>query len=175
MRILSRSFSAILGILLFGIAAVAAFSVAQGQPGSKTPVGHSDASSWKTPIQEVLDAQVAAWNRGDIDGFLSGYWNSPDFVYVGNKRVVRGWSNARDFYYQSLRTPDGKTEPMGILRLDETQFASLGPEAALVWGTYTVAIPGQKPYGGFYTLVLRKFPEGWRTIYDRTSSATLQN
>jgi beta-aspartyl-peptidase (threonine type) len=64
---------------------------------------------------------------------------------------------------------------MGILRLDETQFASLGPEAALVWGTYTVAIPGQKAYGGFYTLVLRKFPEGWRTIYDRTASATLQN
>ena len=39
-------------------------------------------------IQEVLDQQIAAWNRGDIDGFMAGYWKSPDMVYIGNEKIV---------------------------------------------------------------------------------------
>lgn len=135
----------------------------------------SPANDPAKPIQAVLDAQIAAWNRGDIEGFMAGYWNSPDFVYVGNKQVVHGWQAMLDRYHQAFRAADGTAVPMGTLQLSEIQIMPLGADAALVWGTYTVVNPDGKRRGGLYTLVLRKFPQGWLTVYDRTSSEPLQN
>jgi uncharacterized protein DUF4440 len=130
---------------------------------------------WTKPIQTVLDAQIAAWNRGDIEAFMAGYWNSPDFIYIGNKQVVHGWQAMLDRYRKSFTAADGSALPLGTLRLDDTQITPLAPDAALVWGTYSVVNPDGKRRGGLYTLVMRKFPEGWRTVYDRTSSEPLPN
>ena len=129
----------------------------------------SDADA-KQAIQSVLDQQVAAWNRGDIKGFMSGYWNSPDLIYVGNTKVTRGWQTLLDRYQDYSKTSAGQ---IGTLELQETQITLLSPESALVWGTYRVLQPGQDRKG-LYTLVLRRFQEGWRTVYDRTSSEPLR-
>jgi uncharacterized protein (TIGR02246 family) len=124
-------------------------------------------------IQTVLDEQIVAWNRGDLEGFMAGYWNSPDFVYLSNKQVVRGWQTMLDRYRQTFKS-SGEAQ-MGMLELQDTQITLLGEEAALVWGTYRVVNPDGKQRGGLYTLVMRKFPEGWRTVYDRTSAEPLPN
>lgn len=131
--------------------------------------GGSDADA-KQAIQSVLDQQVTAWNRGDIKGFMSGYWNSPDLIYVGNTKVTRGWQTLLDRYEDYSKTSGGQ---IGTLELQETQITLLSPESALVWGTYRVLQPGQDRKG-LYTLVLRRFQEGWRTVYDRTSSEPLR-
>jgi uncharacterized protein (TIGR02246 family) len=124
-------------------------------------------------IQAVLDEQLAAWNRGDLEGFMAGYWNSPDFVYLSNKQVVRGWQAVLDRYRRNFKSsPEAQTQ-MGKLELQDTQIILLGKEAALVWGTYSVLNPDGNQRGGLYTLVMRKFPEGWRTVYDRTSTEPL--
>jgi beta-aspartyl-peptidase (threonine type) len=130
---------------------------------------------WKEPIQKVLDAQVSAWNRGDIEGFMAGYWNSPDFIYIGNKQVVRGWQAMLDRYHEVFAAKEGGSAPMGTLQITETQFMQLDRESALVWGTYVVVHPDGKRHGGLYTLVMRKFPAGWLTVYDRTSSEAMPN
>jgi hypothetical protein len=124
-------------------------------------------------IQAVLEAQRVAWNRGDIAGFMAGYWNSPDFIYIGNKQVTRGWQAMLDRYRQAFQAPN--ESQMGTLELLETQISPLDKQAALVWGTYRVITSDGKKRGGLYTLVMRKFPEGWRTVYDRTSSEPLAN
>jgi hypothetical protein len=62
---------------------------------------------------------------------------------------------------------------IGTLELPETQISILSPDSALVWGTYRVLQPGQDQKG-LYTIVLRRFQEGWRTVYDRTSSEPLR-
>jgi hypothetical protein len=121
----------------------------------------------------VLDEQIVAWNRGDLEGFMAGYWNSPDFVYLSNKQVVRGWQTVLDRYRQIFKSlGEGQ---MGMLELQDTQITLLGKKAALVWGTYRVVNPDGKQRGGLYTLVMRKFPAGWRTVYDRTSAEPLSN
>jgi uncharacterized protein (TIGR02246 family) len=124
-------------------------------------------------IQTVLDEQIVAWNRGDLEGFMVGYWNSPDFVYLSNTQVVRGWQTMLDRYRQAFKS-SGEAQ-MGMLELQDTQITLLGKEAALVWGTYRVVNPDGKQRSGLYTLVMRKFPEGWRTVYDRTSTEPLPN
>jgi uncharacterized protein (TIGR02246 family) len=140
-----------------------------------TPKGVMASHDPKKAIQAVLDEQIVAWNHGDLEGFMVGYWNSPDFVYLSNKQVVRGWQTMLDRYRQIFKSPGEAQQQMGMLELQDTQITLLGKEAALVWGTFSVVNPDGKQRGGLYTLVMRKFPEGWRTVYDRTSTEPLQN
>jgi uncharacterized protein (TIGR02246 family) len=159
--------------LLF-IGLVAAPKSAEPQQTTLTPARTATLTSDPSKsIQAVLDAQITAWNRNDLEGFMAGYWNSPDFIYLSNKRVTRGWQAVLE-RYRLLFKPLGQAD-MGTLELTETQISTLGPEAALVWGSYRVTNPDGKQRGGLYTLVMRKFPEGWRTVYDRTSSEASGN
>jgi len=41
-------------------------------------------------VRAVWNAQVEAWNRGDLDSFMTGYWNAPDVVFFSNKAETRG-------------------------------------------------------------------------------------
>jgi beta-aspartyl-peptidase (threonine type) len=134
--------------------------------GGKQKALQSSADSRKV-IQTVLDQQLLAWNRGDLEGFMDGYLHSPDLVYLSNKKVYRGWQTVLDGYREIFKS--GEVQ-MGTLELQETEIDLLGSDAALVWGTYRVVTPDGKQRGGFYTLVMRKLKEGWRTVYDRTSS-----
>lgn len=122
-------------------------------------------------IQEVLDAQIVAWNRGDVAGFMEGYQRSPDLIYIGNKTVTRGWQQLLDSYRSRFKNRGGIE--MGVLRLSEENVTMLGKDAAIIWGTFDVSTSNGKRRGGLYTLIMRKLPEGWRTVYDRTSTEDL--
>jgi hypothetical protein len=133
------------------------------------PLAHGQAQSGnpQKEIQVVLDRQVVAWNRGDLEGFMAGYWKSADFVYLSNKTVVRGWQTMLDRYRQLFQPPNENN--MGILSLPEEEILMLGRDSAIVWGTFIVRTSDGKGRGGLYTLVMRRLPQGWRTVYDRTS------
>jgi beta-aspartyl-peptidase (threonine type) len=146
------------------------FTILIALSGSQVATAGSSDADTKKAIEFVLDQQVAAWNRGDINGFMSGYWNSPELIYVGNTKVTRGWQTLLDRYEELSKASGGQ---IGTLELQETQITVLSKDNALVWGTYRVLQPGQDRKG-LYTLVLRRFQAGWRTIYDRTSSEPLR-
>jgi beta-aspartyl-peptidase (threonine type) len=152
------------GFVLGLLAAVGTALPRAGRPASS---GGPAAHDLRSEIQAVLDAQVAAWNRGDLEGFMGGYWKSSEFVYISNAKVFRGWQSVLDRYHETFRS--GEVQ-MGVLTLEQTEIEDLGADSALVFGTYRVDPPDGKKRGGLYTLVLRKLPEGWRTVYDRTSS-----
>jgi hypothetical protein len=159
--------------ILFGVLAVS-LVLGESRSGSFAAENAAQvASESQKSIQAVLDKQIVAWNRGDIDAFMAGYWNSPEFIYIGNKQVTHGWQAMLDRYHQAFQPPN--QAQMGTLELLDTQITPLDKQAALVWGTYRVTTSDGKHRGGLYTLVMRKFPQGWLTIYDRTSSEPLQN
>ncbi len=116
-------------------------------------------------IRKVLDTQQGAWNRGDIPAFLEGYWNSPDLTFSGANGTVRGYSGLLERYRKTY--PDATA--MGRLEFSDLEIRSLGADAALVLGkwhlTRTIG-----DVGGVFTLVLQRFPAGWRIIHDHTSA-----
>lgn len=122
-------------------------------------------------IQVVLDKQISAWNRGDIPGFMEGYRNSPELIYLTDTKIIHGWQTLLEYYQQLFRPPNEAS--MGILSLPEEEMTMLGRDSAIVWGTYVVKTPDGHSRGGRYTLAMLKLPEGWRTIYDRTSVKAL--
>ena len=55
-------------------------------------------------IRQVLDEQVAAWNRQDLDGFMQGYWHSPQLTFFSGASVNRGWDNALQRYRKAYQS-----------------------------------------------------------------------
>lgn len=119
-------------------------------------------------IRRVLDQQVAAWNRQDLDGFMQGYWHSPQLTFFSGVTVYRGWDNALQRYRLAYQS-EGRQ--MGKLDFSDLQIESLGTRTAFVRGAFHLAMPGGKQLHGIFTLVFRKFPQGWRIIHDHTCSA----
>ena len=116
-------------------------------------------------IDELLKAQQAAWNRGDVDAFLVGYWRSPELTFSGSNGVSRGWDGVLARYKKSY--PNHAA--MGQLGFSDLEFRFLGPDAALVLGQWHLKRESGD-IGGVFTLVWQKFPDGWKIIHDHTSA-----
>ena len=114
-------------------------------------------------IRKVMDDQAAAWNRGDLEAFMKGYWNSEKLVFVGSE-VTRGWQPTLDRYKRTY----GTREKMGTLTFSDLEVTLLSNDAAVVLGSWSLARATDNPHGKF-TLVFRKFKEGWRIVMDHTS------
>jgi beta-aspartyl-peptidase (threonine type) len=114
-------------------------------------------------IRKLLDEQCQAWNRGDLNGFLDGYWNSPKLRMVAGKDLLTGWETIKERY--AKRYPAGQ---MGQLSFGNLDIEPLGPDRAWAVGRWKV-VSGAKTAAGYFTLLLRRFPEGWRIVHDHTS------
>lgn len=141
-------------IALLGVSAVAAAE--SGNP--------------EAEIHAVLDAQAQAWNRGDVDAFMEGYWKSEKTEFVGSEGAFRGWQAVLERYHKAY---PGR-QAMGRLTFFGLEINLLAPDAALVLGHWQLEREQDRP-GGVFTLVFRKFPEGWRIIHDHTSVVTTAN
>ena len=121
--------------------------------------------STRSAILGVLSGQTDAWNRGDVAGFMSGYWNSPELTFAGSSGLTRGWQPVLDRYRKNY--PDQKT--MGHLEFSDLEVRALGPDDALVIGRWHLQRDADQ-LGGVFTLIFQRFPHGWKIIHDHTSA-----
>ncbi|MCE7960902.1 MAG: DUF4440 domain-containing protein [Acidobacteria bacterium ACB1] len=121
-------------------------------------------SASETAIRKVMDEQAAAWNKGDIDGYMKGYWVSEKLTFVSGDTVTRGWQATLDRYKKGYNT----REKMGVLTFSDLEITVLSKDAAIVLGSWHLKRQKDEPHGKF-TLVFRKFKEGWRITLDHTS------
>ena len=131
---------------------------------SSMTFAQSDNSKIEKEITKVMTDQAEAWNRGDIDGFMRGYWNSDKLLFVSGANVTRGWQPTLERYKKSYDT----RAKMGTLTFSDLEVTVLSPDAAVVLGSWSLARDGDNPHGKF-TLTFRRFKEGWRIIIDHTS------
>jgi len=126
--------------------------------------GTAQNSSIESDIRAVMNDQVAAWNRGDIDGFMRGYWNSDKLTFISGANVTRGWQPTLDRYKKNY---DSRAK-MGTLSFSDLEITVLSKDAVVVLGSWSLAREKDNPHGKF-TLVFRKFKDGWRIVQDHTS------
>lgn len=144
-----------LGLLLTALLVLASCAAA-------LPAGDTEAAQ----IRAVLAGQAAAWNRGDIDGFMQGYWNSEQLRFASGDSVTYGWAAANKRYHAHY--PDRAT--MGTLEFSDLDVELLAPDAAIVFGRWALQREHDRPHG-LFTLVLRKTVDGWKISRDHTSAA----
>jgi ketosteroid isomerase-like protein len=115
-------------------------------------------------IRALLKEQAAAWNRGDIAGFMKGYARSPRTTFVSSDEVIRGWQTVHDRYAKKYNS----REKMGTLSFSGLTITPLCADAAIVLGSWSLQRKKDRPHGKF-TLLFRRLPEGWRIVLDHTS------
>jgi beta-aspartyl-peptidase (threonine type) len=118
-------------------------------------------------VRGVWTKQIEAWNRGDLDGFMAGYWKSPDLVFFSNGTETRGWQATLDRYRTRYQT-EGKQ--MGTLDFPELEILTLGPETAMARGRWRLKMSDGKESSGMTSVIFRKLPEGWRIVHDHSSA-----
>jgi ketosteroid isomerase-like protein len=135
---------------------------------STSAIAQTSKSSGKDEgaIRAVLDAQAAAWNRGDVEGYMDGYDRSPKTEFVGGDSITRGWQEVLHRYKQKYDT----REKMGTLTFTDLEIKILSGDAALVLGRWRLKRASDEPHGTF-TLLFRKTKAGWRIVHDHSSSA----
>jgi uncharacterized protein (TIGR02246 family) len=124
------------------------------------------ASRAELDVVKVLVAQEHAWNDGDIEGFVSGYKDSPETIFIG-KDVSKGYQQILNGYRRDYAT----RASMGNLTYSELEVTPLNDTFAICTGRYHVD-RAKKEGGsadGLFSLVLEKTAEGWKIVLDHTT------
>jgi uncharacterized protein (TIGR02246 family) len=117
-------------------------------------------------IRQVLDDQVAAWNRGDVDAFMRGYKDSPDTTFIG-KSIEHGYMPILERYKKAYSSKDA----MGTLDFSDLSIRALSADYAVVTGRFHLArnAAGGGDVSGIFSLVWEKTAEGWKIVLDHSS------
>lgn len=116
-------------------------------------------------ITTLLAEQVTAWNRGDIEAFMKPYWNSEQLTFSSGGTTTRGFQATLERYKHRYPT----VADMGVLEFTELEFLSLGSDSMQLLGTWRLSRTSGATVGGRFTLILRRFDEGWKIVHDHTS------
>ena len=126
----------------------------------------ADPAAARRAIVQVLTTQTAAWNRGDISGFMEGYWKSDSLVFIGRKGPTYGWQPTLANYQKSYPS----AAAMGQLDFSGLRVSLVAPTAAQVVGRWHLARPAALgDLQGYFLLVLRQIDGKWVVVADHTN------
>jgi len=126
----------------------------------------------KDAIVRVLTDQTAAWNRGDLDGFMDGYWHDQRLTFTSGDKVEQGWDNTKNRYLEKYWAPGMRPSDRGKLSFENLEIEPMSPTAAIVRGRFVLTMnPIRELATGRFTLVFQKFSDGWKITSDHTSAA----
>jgi len=115
-------------------------------------------------IRNVLAQQTLNWNKGNIDSFMTSYWQSDSLMFIGKNGITYGWKKTLDNY--KIHYPD--TAAMGKLDFNLLRVNPLSANCYFVVGKWHLART-IGDIGGIFTLIFRKINNRWVIISDHTS------
>jgi ketosteroid isomerase-like protein len=118
----------------------------------------------RTLILEVLEKQRQAWNKGDMDAYMEGYWKSDSLLFVGKNGATYGWQKTLDNYKKGY--PD--KHAMGFLTFGIKKVSFLAKDTAFVLGSWNLKRDKDEPKG-YFTLLLKKIAGAWKVVVDHSS------
>jgi uncharacterized protein (TIGR02246 family) len=144
--------------------AITAFALGCAPPAQ--PIKPSmDPASLTPSIQMQFARSAAAWNRGDLEAFISDYAPDSTTTFVAQGHVHHGFQYIRQRYAPQF----APGVPRDSLRFEEFETRSAGTDYALVTARYILYRNGITTASGPFTLLMQRRPEGWKIIHDHTS------
>lgn len=138
-----------------------------GQDRAAFSAGSVISPSVRLGVEQVLHGQQEAWNRHDLEAFMTGYWNSSELTFFSGAHETSGWQGALERYRKTYQS-EGKE--MGRLEFSELRIEALGSDVAFVRGAWQLTMSDGKTPHGLFTLIFREFPDGWKIVHDHTSA-----
>lgn len=118
----------------------------------------------RAAILEVMRLQEQAWNAGNLEGFMEGYWRSDSLRFIGSRGITYGWQPTLDNYKKGY--PDRAA--MGKLTFTILRVEGMGKRCAHVTGQWHLQRAADAPQG-YFTLVWRKVGGKWVIVADHSS------
>jgi len=115
-------------------------------------------------MRNVLDNQVKAWNNGDMEQYMNGYWKSDSLRFIGKNGIKYGWQNTLNNYKKSY--PDKAT--MGVLKFDILSVELLSNDKGFVIGKWEIK-QEKGVINGIFSLLFKEIKGNWVIICDHTS------
>jgi uncharacterized protein (TIGR02246 family) len=115
-------------------------------------------------IRDILAEQTTAWNKGNLEDFMKGYWNNDSLMFIGQNGVTYGYQNTLMNYKKNYSDAD----KMGTLTFDLVKVQRLSPEYYFVVGKWHLK-RNAGDVGGHYNLLFRKIKGQWFIIADHSS------
>jgi ketosteroid isomerase-like protein len=115
-------------------------------------------------IRDILSVQTEAWNKGDLEDFMAGYWKSDSLLFIGKSGVNNGWQKTLENYQKGY--PD--TTAMGKLNFDLLEVRQLSPDYFFVVGKWHLQ-RSIGNVGGHFSLLFRKMKGQWKIVADHSS------
>jgi beta-aspartyl-peptidase (threonine type) len=119
-------------------------------------------------IKHLLLSQIEAWNHGNLENFMKGYWQSPDLTFFSGATITKGWEPTLLRYRQRYQS-EGKE--MGKLEFQDLNIDLLSRRSAVVTGKWQLTMSDGKQPHGLFTLIFKRMQNGWRIVHDHTSAA----
>ena len=116
-------------------------------------------------LEDILNEQVDAWNRGDIEGFMDYYWRSEDLEFISGDTLHRGWQATLERYKRKYPTK----EAMGRLDFDDLRVTAMSEDEAEATGRWRVRA-GRRTSSGGFELKFRRIEKRWLIVRDHTTS-----
>ncbi len=126
-------------------------------------VSYAQSAADEQAIRNILDAQTQAWNKGDLEAFMKGYWKSDSLVFIGSKGLTYGYETVLNNYKKGYPTP----EKMGELIFNIRQVTRLNDHYFVI-GQWTIKRTGGD-VSGHFSLIWKKIDGEWKIIADHSS------
>lgn len=126
----------------------------------------NESTAAETAVRLVFEQGCAAWNRGDLDGYLASYWESDRTLWISGGALVRGKAAIAAAYKSRFATP----QQMGRIAISDLEVDVLTSIDAIAFGRWTLVIDGSSS-SGFFTVRLRKIGGDWLFLSDHSSAA----
>jgi ketosteroid isomerase-like protein len=131
------------------------------------PASEETREQLEQAVKHLLVSQVEAWNHGNLEGFMQGYWQSPELTFFSGTTITRGWEPTLARYRQRYQS-EGRE--MGRLEFQDLNIDVMGPRSAVVTGKWQLTMKDGKQPHGLFTLVLKRMQgAGWKIVHDHTS------
>jgi len=128
---------------------------------SSITLGQIHVSGMPLEVLQTMEAQQNAWNEGDLDAFMNGYWQSDSLLFIGKSGLNNGYSNTLNNYKKAY--PDKNT--MGTLSFKNMSWTPLSDSAALLIGSWQIS----EEQNGMYSLIWKNIDGRWVIIADHSS------
>lgn len=152
--------------LLFALLAISSCHLNVNSPPETAPPPSSPAPVDYKEIEAIMIAQTDEWNKGNVDGFMLGYWNSPELKFITSRGVTLGYDSMANGYKRNYNTP----EKMGNLTFTNLIYTTLDADNQIVHcsGRWNVSSATEKQQSGIFSLIFRKIDNQWKIIIDHT-------
>ena len=116
-------------------------------------------------ITAAMNDSAAAWNRGDLNGFMALY--AEDALFAAGDKLKRDSREIAAGYAPSFVSGGNKRGRLGFEML---AWRTLSPVHQLLVARYVLTpADGTAPQSGLTTLLFERRKAGWRIISDHSS------